>query len=265
MSNKESCDKVLLIQAEFDGELDPVQSAAIVGHRQSCAACQEAWQKLHQARQAMRTRASYHAASDSLKRRIDQHLSAAGIEPPIASSPARPFRSQLASWWRSMIGFGLGAAIATAAITLFFQPMPLTDMTDLVVASHIRSLQPGHLVDIASNNQHNVKPWFDGKLDFAPPVKNLADQGFPLEGGRLDYLQDREIAALVYRSGGHRINLLIWPASQDGSDGNDAPQLIGKGPLNIIHWREQDMTIWAVSDLSAADLQNFVAIWRRQD
>src|SRR5260221_2683748 len=150
MSNKESCDKVLLIQAEFDGELDPVQSAAIVGHRQSCAACQEAWQKLHQARQAMRTRASYHAASDSLKRRIDQHLSAAGIEPPIASSPARPLRSQLASWWRSMIGFGLGAAIATATITLFLQPMPLTDMNEFVGANHNRTPQPGPLIQHTS-------------------------------------------------------------------------------------------------------------------
>lgn len=262
MSIRENCDKTLLIQAEFDGELDAAQSAAIAGHRQSCTYCHEAWQRLHHARQAMRSAASYHPASEALKRRLDQQLSAAGLIQTVDNPRQGPMPSRLASWWRSLIGFGLGAAVAASVAILFIQPVPVNDMTDLVVASHIRSLQPGHLLDIASNNQHNVKPWFDGKLDFAPPVKNLADQGYPLEGGRLDYLQDREIAALVYRAGMHQINLLIWPAL---GDGNLEPKLVEKGGYNIIHWRQNDMMVWAISDLTAPEFQKFVAIWRAQD
>jgi anti-sigma factor RsiW len=265
MSRQETCDNVLLMQADFDGELDPVQSAAMQGHRQTCLICQEAWQTLERARHGMRQQASYHLAPEMLKQRLVGQLAQAGLAPAATIQPIPPIAARLASWWRSLIGFGLGAAVATAAVTLFFQPVPVGDMADLVAASHVRSLQPGHLLDVASNDQHNVKPWFDGKLDFAPPVKNLADQGFPLEGGRLDYLQDREVAALIYRSGQHRINLLVWPASGGAADGTETPELSGKGSLNILHWREKDMTAWAVSDLSADDLKTFVTIWRRHE
>jgi anti-sigma factor RsiW len=265
MSRQDTCDKVLLLQAEFDGELDSLQSTAMQGHRQSCVICQEAWQTLERARHGMRRQASYHPASEALKQRLAGQLAQAGLAPAATNPPPQPISTRLVSWWRSLIGFGLGAAVATAAVILFFQPVPVGDMADLVAASHIRSLQPGHLLDVASNDQHNVKPWFDGKLDFAPPVKNLADQGFPLEGGRLDYLQDKEVAALIYRSGLHRINLLIWPASGAAADGAETPELIGKGNLNILHWREKDMTAWAVSDLSADDLKTFVTIWRRHE
>jgi anti-sigma factor RsiW len=262
MSVRENCDKTLLIQAEFDGELDAAQSVAIAGHRQNCTYCHDAWQRLHQAQQAMRSAASYHPASAALKRRLDEQLVMAGFAPARDVVQSGSSSSLLAKWWRSFIGFGLGAAIAASVAILFIQPAQVNDMTDLVLASHIRSLQPGHLLDIASNNQHNVKPWFDGKLDFAPPVKNLAAQGYPLEGGRLDYLQDREIAALVYQAGMHQINLLIWPAL-----GNEStmPQLIEKGGFNISHWRQNDMMVWAISDLTAAELQKFVAIWRAQN
>lgn len=259
MSTRENCDKILLIQADFDGELDAAQSAAIAGHREACAYCREAWEQLRAARHAVRMKASYHPASQSLRGRLDQRLTAAGLVPVTDALAPLPVRRRLSTWWRSLVGFGLGAAIATMAAIMFIQPVPPSDLTDLVLDNHIRSLQPGHLVDIASNNQHNVKPWFDGKLNFAPPVKNLADQGFPLEGGRLDYLQDREIAALVYRGGLHTINLLIWPSP---ASGNEAPQLIEKDGYNIIHWREKDMAIWAISDLNTAELQAFVARWR---
>lgn len=259
MSTRENCDKVLLIQADFDGELDAVQSAAIAAHRDACAYCREAWEQLQAARHAVRNKASYHPASPALRSRLDQKLVAAGLIPATDLPVPRPARRRLPAWWRSLASFGLGAALATMAAVMFIQPVPPSDITDLVLDSHIRSLQPGHLVDIESNNQHNVKPWFDGKLNFAPPVKNLADQGFPLEGGRLDYLQDREVAALVYRGGLHTINLLIWPSPAGGTA---APQLIEKDGYNIIHWREKDMAIWAISDLNAVELQAFVARWR---
>ncbi len=276
MSTRENCDKVLLVQADFDGELDAAQSAALVAHRDTCPYCHEAWEQLQNARQAMRKEASYHPASEALRRRLDQQLAAAGMVMPLAPAsaplpavlPERPSRqlplgSRLAAWWRSLIGFGLGAAVAATVAVMLIPAVPSTDIADLVVDSHIRSLQPGHLVDIASNNQHNVKPWFDGRIDFAPPVKNLADEGFPLEGGRLDYLKNREIAALVYRGGPHLINLLIWPTPSGSPDGGpEAPQALAREGYNIIHWRENDMTVWAISDLNPTELQAFVAKWR---
>lgn len=280
MSIRESCDKILLLQAEFDGELDAAQSVAITGHRQSCSYCHEAWQKLEASRQVLRQEASYHSASEGLRRELLQRLGAAGLAVP-ADAPPRsfqagpvqvgPIRAGLAGWWRSFVGFGFGAAVAASVAMLFFQPLPASDIGDLVLASHIRSLQPGHLVDIASNNQHNVKPWFDGKLDFAPPVKNLSDLGFPLEGGRLDYLRDRGVAALVYQAGQHRINLLIWPSAPaadigDAEGGDSAePRWVDKGGYILVHWREKDMTIWAVSDLNADEFRKFIALWRAHD
>jgi anti-sigma factor RsiW len=273
MSIRESCDKALLLQAEFDGELDAAQSAALNGHRLGCAYCQDAWETLQESRRTIRQHATYHPASAMLKERLGKELAMAGLD--LAAEPVSPVPgvsvpgsstsgspvprlAALRRWWRSLAGFGLGAAIAASAMMLVFQP-PAGDTADLILASHIRSLQPGHLVDIASNNQHNVRPWFDGKLDFAPPVKNLADQGFPLTGGRLDYLRDRGVAALVYQAGLHTINLLIWPSS---GDAETTPDLLDKGGYSIIHWQDKGMTIWAISDLNPAELQRFVAVWR---
>ncbi|MDY0883171.1 anti-sigma factor [Dongia soli] len=259
MSTRENCDKVLLVQADFDGELDAQQSAALVTHRETCPYCREAWAQLSDTRNALRRGATYHSASDALRRRLDRQLAVAGMVPVVTHPrPSATGTGGLLAWWRSLVGFGLGAAVATVAVLMLIQPVPSGDIADLVMENHIRSLQPGHLVDIASNNQHNVKPWFDGKIDFAPPIKNLADQGFPLEGGRLDYLKNREIAALVYRGGQHLINVLVWPA--DGA--SEPPQLLERAGYNIIHWQEKDMTLWAISDLNTAELQNFVALWR---
>ncbi|HVJ40522.1 MAG TPA: hypothetical protein VM639_03445 [Dongiaceae bacterium] len=274
MSMRDGCDKVLLLQAEFDGELDAAQSIAITRHRESCACCRDAWQRLVETRRTLRDRASYHKASAVLGQRLDQALASAaraagreaglpdrGLSEAGHDTRRRPWLA-FAPWWRPALGFAAGAAAAAIAILLFFQPLATTEIADLVVASHVRSMQPGHLLDVASNDQHNVKPWFDGKVDFAPPVKNLADQGFPLVGGRLDYLQDRNVAALVYRSGPHLINVLIWPS--EVAEGGE-PRQLDKGGFNILHWQEGGMVVWVVSDLDAAKLQNFVTIWRNHD
>jgi anti-sigma factor RsiW len=126
-----------------------------------------------------------------------------------------------------------------------------------LVASHIRALQPGHLVDIVSTDQHTVKPWFDGKLDFAPPVSDLADQGYPLVGGRLDYVGGRNVAALVYQLQKHYINIFIWP-----DDGKQAkvPELISRQGYNVICRSNGDMRLCGVSDVSADDLCQFMQL-----
>jgi anti-sigma factor RsiW len=126
-----------------------------------------------------------------------------------------------------------------------------------VVSSHIRSMMLNHLVDVPSSDQHTVKPWFNGKLDFAPDVKDFADQGFPLVGGRLDYIDNRTVAALIYQRRKHAINLFIWPAPEVN---NQPAQQLSVNGYNIIHWTRSGTRYWAVSDVNSADLSEFAKL-----
>ena len=120
-------------------------------------------------------------------------------------------------------------------------------------------MQPGHLEDVASSDRHTVKPWFDGRLDFAPPVKDFAAEGFPLRGGRLDYLAGRPVAALVYQRDKHIIDLFVWPANGNPSQPPDTAQRQG---YNVVHWTEDGMVFWAVSDVEIGQLREFAERWR---
>jgi anti-sigma factor RsiW len=128
-----------------------------------------------------------------------------------------------------------------------------------VVVNHVRSLLADHLTDVASSDRHTVKPWFAGKLDFAPSVVDLSAEGFPLVGGRLDYLEHRPVAALVYGRRKHTINLFIWP-SEHASGG--APQSTTNQGYQIAHWHEAGTTYWAISDLNSGELRQFVQLIR---
>jgi anti-sigma factor RsiW len=134
------------------------------------------------------------------------------------------------------------------------------DLTQELVASHIRALQPGHLEDVVSTDRHTVKPWFDGRLDFAPPVKDLAAQGFPLKGARLDYVGGRPVAALVYQRDKHIIDLYVWPLAASPRGGKATGERDG---YNVVNWTADGMTLWAVSDLEADQLRDFAREWRR--
>ncbi|HJU19990.1 MAG TPA: hypothetical protein VJ770_26355, partial [Stellaceae bacterium] len=150
-----------------------------------------------------------------------------------------------------------GAALA-ASVLLALWPSGQRGLVDAVIDDHVRALQPGHLVDVASSNRHTVKPWFAGRLDFAPPVKDLAAEGYPLLGGRLDYLDGRTVAALAYVHGGHRIDLFVWPEA----GGDIAPQSAERHGYNLVHWRQDGMALWAVSDIEPDLLRKFVQDWR---
>ena len=126
-----------------------------------------------------------------------------------------------------------------------------------VVSGHVRSMMANHLSDVVSTDQHTVKPWFAGKLDFSPIVKNLAESGFPLIGGRLDYIGSRPVAALNYRHNQHLINVFEWPA---GVNENPTPKLIARRGYQLYRWTKNGMNYWAISELNAVELQVFVGL-----
>jgi anti-sigma factor RsiW len=244
------CENILLVQAEFDGELDAAEALRAAQHRQNCADCRDAYAQLSATHALLRESAPRHRAPESLHRAIRAGLD---ITKATAAPPSAPPRRP---WWRDGLSFAVGAALAASMVLIVTAPGQ-ESLLDQVVASHVRALQPGHLEDVISTDQHTVKPWFDGRIDFAPPVKDLAAKQFPLLGGRLDYVTGRPVAALVYGSDKHVIDLYVWPGN-----GGPMPRTASRNGYNAVHWSENGMDFWAVSDLEAAKLNDFVRDWR---
>jgi anti-sigma factor RsiW len=247
------CDKVLLVQAELDGELDAAHAAPLEAHRVGCAICQAAQTELLRARELLRGEA-YQITPDDVRARVMARLRQA--EPRPAPTRPTPFRGWV---FPSLGGFGLGAVCAAVLAFLILLPQR-SDLAGQLVAGHIRALQPGHLEDVVSTDQHTVKPWFDGRLDFAPPVRDFAAEGFPLKGGRLDYLDGRPVAALVYQRDKHIIDVFVWPESAV------VPHLASNTAVqgyNVVHWSAEGMNFWALSDLERGQLDDFAALWRK--
>jgi anti-sigma factor RsiW len=256
MNAAHGCDKVLLVQAELDGELDAAEAAALAAHRADCPFCQAATAQLSRAA-GLIDRELYHPMPEEVRGRVMARLAATRPAKPAADSRA-PRPSRFLGWWQWGASFGLGAACAAALAFLVLLPRA-PGLTDEIVASHIRALQPGHLEDVPSTDQHTVKPWFDGRIDFAPPVKNLAADRFPLHGGRLDYVGGRPVAALVYQRDRHLIDLYVWPAE----GGAQPPESAERQGYNIVRWTQNGMSLWAVSDLELSQLREFAEDWRR--
>jgi anti-sigma factor RsiW len=209
---------------------------------------------------AIKKYATRYEAPSSLRERVT-----------IAVRAAEPRRSAVdrvrsgANWWQwTTMGaiFASGAVVAWTLSLFLAAQGEIAQLSDEVVADHVRSLMVAHLTDVASSNQHTVKPWFSGKLDYTPPVRDLSQDGFPLVGGRLDYLDGRSVAALVYRRRLHTINLFVWPCDDTTPSGIKRQTRRG---YSIVNWCDGGMQFWAVSDLNAGEMQTFGQLLRQSD
>jgi mycothiol system anti-sigma-R factor len=254
-----NCEEVIRLRDGYlDGELDPVTNEVIEEHLQTCRNCAEAYQSHRALIGAIQNAASYYNAPQGLRERIRSSLREANSLQPtsLARKVVKPTVFPAIRWNL----FAMAAAIALAAVVAM-TVVSRDHRTDSgqflateLIASHVRSLMANHIADVASSDQHTVKPWLDAKLDFAPPVVDLATDGFPLLGGRLDYLDKRPVAALVYKRREHFINLFVWPANASSDDG--AKSMSRQG-YQLLHWTAADMNYWAVSDVNAEDLHVF--------
>jgi anti-sigma factor RsiW len=235
-----------LIQPYADGELDAGRILELEQHLRDCPACAPLWRNLQTLKKAVRQDALFFTAPAELERRLRAEL---------RSQAKGRAEKKFWNWnWLTAATTGLAAVCLALLIALTLTRNSRIPLEDEIVSSHIRSLMANHALDVASTDQHTVKPWFDGKLDFAPPVKDLAPQGFSLLGGRLDYVGGHDVAALVFQCHKHVINLFIWPAEPTEPKPKPEPPLQG---YNVIHWSQSEMSLWAVSDLNATELMQF--------
>ena len=239
----------LLIQADVDHELGPAEAARVAAHVEGCGSCASVHAGLERLSTRLQSELPYHRAPEALQARIVKTVA------PRITEARRPSRWQRLSRPSVAAPFGAGFALA-ASLALFFV-LPSGGVQDSVVAGHIRGLQAGHLLDVVSTDQHTVKPWFNGRLDYAPPVKDLAVDGFPLAGGRLDYLAGHPIAVLVYQHRQHVIDVFVAPESHSAG-----PSESRSGGFNVLRWSRDGMVFWAVSDLNAEELATFAQLWQ---
>ncbi len=247
-----SCQEIhALLDAYLDRELDLVTTAQYERHLSECVNCRTFCEQYTNLRRSVKAQIPYFEAPEGLEERIRAKLGL-GQSSPLALRG----RESSSRWPKWTVAAGIAAVLALSAmlVTLLRRPSVRELLAQQVVSDHIRSLMANHLSDVVSSDQHTVKPWFSGKLDFAPVVKDLSSDGFPLTGGRLDYLDNRSVAALVYKRRQHTINLFIWPSSESDS----SPQNFTIRGYNIVHWTQSHMNYWAISDLNANELSEFV-------
>jgi anti-sigma factor RsiW len=236
----------LLVHALVDGELDSGHAREVEAHVASCAECAAELALMRDLRDKMKSVDLHYPMPDGLLNRLERTLP---VQPIAKNSPGT--RRDLLKGFGA--GVGLSAIAASGLLVMVVRKDAEDQMLGSLVSAHLRSLQADHLTDVQTSDQHMVKPWFNGRVDVAPPVPDLTAQGFTLVGGRLDTVEGNAVAAIVYRRRGHVINLFVAVAATDKGQAN---MEIVRG-FNIRHWSDQGLSLWAVSDINAAELEEF--------
>lgn len=254
-----------LIAGFVDRELDPKTEGDVDRHLRECPGCAGERDRQTQVKQAVRSSAPYHMPPESLMDRIRASVEASDGSVVPESAAADPARFRVSPTVRA---WALAAAFVIVFVTAFgmgrytggrIRPVAPVQATlaQEVVACHIRSLMAAHLTDVISTDKHTVKPWYAGRLSFSPPVEDFAARGYPLIGGRLDYVDGHQAAALVYRFRKHTINAFVWPAGGAPPSAETVTQLNG---YNVVQWSDSEMTWAVVSDLNGEDLERFAGL-----
>jgi len=239
-------DQELLLGGLVDGELDAANTALVDAHVARCEGCREELERLQAVRALLHGDGVRDRAPDELRKRI---LALPEIAPQAANTNRR-----IPGWLAPGV---VGALAASLAMVSFVGPVQQQSaLDDQLISSHVRSLQPGHLTDVQTTNQHIVKPWFNGKIDFAPPVPELADQGFPLAGGRLDSIGGKTVAAIVYHRRLHTVNLFVWPGKAGST------RVAVEDGYALAEWSDDGLNFAAVSDIPAPELKQFETLYR---
>ena len=230
----------------LDRELDERAAGEVEAHLRQCVTCSARLERERRVRAAVQAHLKPLRAPERLRSNVRAMLRA-------QARRSQRRQTWLPTWAASAAALILGVAGGWQLATWRASQGDESDLAAQVVASHVRSLQGAHLTDIASSEHHTVKPWFAGKLDFSPPVADFTTEGFPLIGGRLDYLRERQVAALVYGRRQHVINLFVWPSRDAGA----APSPVSRRGYHAVHGAAGGMAYWAISDLNEAELSQF--------
>lgn len=249
------CDDVRLrLDARVDDELPPAEVVEFDTHVRKCADCQTLQDRRVALRDVLARKLPRFEAPASLRRELRQaSRQAAGEERSPKRMPSR--------WWTLAVAASL-AMVSVGSWQLATMRANSEALTQTVLESHVRSLIGDHLTDVVSSDLHTVKPWFNGRLDYSPPVYDFAGRGYPLLGGRLEYVGERKVAALVYGRRKHIINVFLWPADADITQG---PAAATRHGYHLLHWNGSDFTYWVVSDLGTTELQEFAGLLNDAD
>ena len=244
--NCQDCSEFL--DAYLDNELDAATAIRIRQHLQECPECQEAL-KSRQALQTLLHREELHfELPPGIRDKVTRSLVPAGVESPTRRARLVP----------QFVPLAIAAGLTLAALAWFSLGTLLHRATVPLVAeitsNHIRSLLADHLLDVTSTDQHTVKPWFAGRIQYSPPVKDLSAEGFKLAGARLEYINHQDVAALVYQYNKHIINLYVWPGTEKDKS---AGSTFSRDGYNVVNWERDGMIFWAVSDVAADMLKKF--------
>lgn len=236
-----------MLDALLDNELDMVNRHSIEKHIQTCPVCLGEWKKLTTLQQKIRQQTEYYKAPVQLFDTLSSIEKALPVPTPL-------FRRR---WLSPALAASITLLISIGLLQLDRQSQQQDYLRSEIITGHVRSLMAEHLTDVASSDRHTVKPWFNSRVDFSPTVYDFTTDGFPLVGGRLDYLQNRNVVALVYRRRQHIINLYTWPEQKSR---DTVIKIYKQQGYRILSWQEQGMSYWAISDLNMHDMKTFARL-----